>query len=682
MAVVSAIVSTIAGAASAAAGAIGLGNLALGALVVGGSIVSQAKAKDAAQSAQQQAKNQAQKAAQKAAAAAKQQAESAKAAALKAAAARKAANIALALTAQQDFVEPFQLSTATLELGQQANFRSPVAFHRTIYGRTKTGGPIVFINGTGSQNQFLHLIIILAAHECDAVESIFIDQDELELDENGDSTGKYAGHVRIKVHLGQSDQAVDPDLIAENPDFVENTDRFRGRTYLYVRLKYDPPNFDGQGNLTDIGLFPNFIPDISAVIRGKRVFDPRTNLISWTANAALCAADYLETGPLSIPRALINQADLIAAANICDQPVDLHNNPGETQARYTTNGQFLSNETAENVLADFGGAMAGAITHVGGEFSIRPGAWSVPVVDITAGDIYNGFALSLNEPLRTVANTIKGIYIDPANHYQFSDYPFVVDDTARLRDGEAHIIEIDLPFTNSSAAAQRLAKIHLAASRFEESLTLIVDIRKGFQLRPDDIITLSLDFLDLSGAYFRVASWKLQFAGGGLVCELELTQTDPTIYDWTPSQDEKPIDTESQTNLPNNIFSPNLDLSSLEVERINERTISGADAWDLELSWADTVTPASDDVEEVEFRHRYKVQQGGLDSVWTAWSAIVTEDLDNSPATIVDAYVTWRDLWLGDNTWTLLNAEQIQVRTRSGNKAVGVWQTKSFDTSV
>ena len=57
-------------------------------------------------------------------------------------------------------------------------------------------------------------------------------------------------------------------------------------------------------------------------MRGKKVFDPRTGLTSFSSNPALCIRDYL-LSDYGLGAALdeIDEASFIAAANLCDEPV-------------------------------------------------------------------------------------------------------------------------------------------------------------------------------------------------------------------------------------------------------------------------------------------------------------------------------------------------------------------------
>lgn len=56
---------------------------------------------------------------------------------------------------------------------REITFRSAVAPRRVIYGRDRVGGVLVFAQSTGTKKEFLHAVIALAAHECDAIEEVW-----------------------------------------------------------------------------------------------------------------------------------------------------------------------------------------------------------------------------------------------------------------------------------------------------------------------------------------------------------------------------------------------------------------------------------------------------------------------------------------------------------------------------
>ena len=81
---------------------------------------------------------------------------------------------------------------------------------------------------------------------------------------------KYREKVRIKKHFGYDDQVADANLVADVTQWT-TAHRLRGKTYMYVRLEFD----------SDV--FPNGVPNITAEVEGKKVYDPRAT--SWTASS-------------------------------------------------------------------------------------------------------------------------------------------------------------------------------------------------------------------------------------------------------------------------------------------------------------------------------------------------------------------------------------------------------------
>ena len=129
--------------------------------------------------------------------------------------------------------------------------------------------------------------------------------------------------ARVKIHLGTPSQAADPDLVGASAGLWTAAHQLKGCAYLVVRLQYDQ------------NAFPTGIPNISATVRGKLVYDPRTSTTAWSNNAALCVRDYLTTGGgMGISTANIDDASVIASANVCDGNVQI-NSSGATASGLT-----------------------------------------------------------------------------------------------------------------------------------------------------------------------------------------------------------------------------------------------------------------------------------------------------------------------------------------------------------
>ena len=82
----------------------------------------------------------------------------------------------------------------------------------------------------------------------------------------------------------------------------------RGVAYLICEFDYDET------------AFPSGLPNVSAVIRGAKLYDPRTATTAWSENPALMVRHVL-THPQFGKRASITAAEdarITAAANVCD----------------------------------------------------------------------------------------------------------------------------------------------------------------------------------------------------------------------------------------------------------------------------------------------------------------------------------------------------------------------------
>ena len=153
--------------------------------------------------------------------------------------------------------------------------------HQIIYGKMKTAGVRVFDGTTGTDNKKLHRVLAFAGHEIESFEEIYINDEVATINSSGNVTSpsRYSGLVTIKKHLGTSTQAADSDLVSNVSAWTANH-RLRGIAYLYCKFTYDAD------------AFPNGVPEITAVIKGKKLYDPRTSTTAWSDNPSLGVRDY------------------------------------------------------------------------------------------------------------------------------------------------------------------------------------------------------------------------------------------------------------------------------------------------------------------------------------------------------------------------------------------------------
>jgi hypothetical protein len=398
--------------------------------------------------------------------------------------------------------------------------RSSIETRRVVYGQVLTSGPLVYAESTGSTNEYLHMVIPLAGHECEEIGDVYFN-DELvgTLDGSGNVTsGRFSGYARIKKHLGTAAQTADADLVAESASLWTTDHRLRGICYVYVRLLWSQ------------NVFPNGIPSVRALVKGKKLYDPRTGLTVWSDNWGLCVRDYLAADyGLECSSAEIDDTALTAAANISDEDVDLDAGGTTTQKRYTCNGTVTLADRPLDIMRQLLSAGAGACVYTQGLYRVFAGAYVTPAISIDESWLSGGVSVSPRRPRRELYNGVRGTYSDPAKGWQPTDFPPVTNATYETQDGGQQIIrDIELPFTTNVTRAQRIARIHLEKSRQGITVELSCNL-KAFKVAVWDTVQLTLERFGFSSKVFLVTGWEFNESGG---ITLTLQEEASAVYDW------------------------------------------------------------------------------------------------------------------------------------------------------
>lgn len=437
--------------------------------------------------------------------------------------------------------------------GNLLTVRQPIMHWQWIYGQTRVGGAITYIEtttdiGVDNRNALLHLVITFAGHECEEIGSIYFDDELIPLDGTmpnggGNATGRLAGYCSIEKSLGNETGQPFPNLVAYSAGLWTDAHRQSGRTKIHVALRYSPDKF------------PNGIPNITAVIKGKKVYDPRSTLTAWSINPSLCIADFL-CSPVWLGcdyATEIDEAQLIAAANIDDEQVAVA--AGGTENRYMLDGVFSVNRDSRSVLERMLTANAGKLHYIGGLFRIQPAAYVSPTITLDEDDLRGVPQIQPRLSATDLCNAVKGVYVSEANKWQPSDFPPVTNATYLAEDeGERSWRELDLAFTKSAAGAQRIAKIEL--ERVRQQISLVWPGKfTCYRLQPGDTVQVTFAMLGWSAKVFEVVGSTLAIEDDGnggvrLGCDLALRETASSVFDWS-SGEETTVDPAPDTNLPN-----------------------------------------------------------------------------------------------------------------------------------
>ena len=474
------------------------------------------------------------------------------------------------------------------------NVREAAAPQEIVYGKVRKGGYVTYAETTGDGNKYLHQFITLAGHEVNDITKIYVNDEEVTLES---SAGGFVTDSRWKDDSNNSKLYVFKFKGLENfniSQFINNISGFDGPEWkvdgvapsgsytdfkgegiacLYVRLEYDS------------NVFAEGIPLITAEVEGKKVYDPRTSTTSYSANAALCIRDYLTS-----TYGLDNDGDtddaasasFEVAADACDEDVSLSG--GGTEKRYEINGVISLDRTPSDILGDMMTACAGTLFWGAGKWHLKVGEYISPVKTFTLDDLRSEINLQTKHSRRDNFNIVRGTFIDADNRYIQADYPEIRSDVFISDDSDVEsALDLALPFTTSSAMAQRLAKMTLYRGR--EQMTFTADFGlEAFEVECGDIISLTIDRYGWSSKEFEVVGWKFKNDGdaGDLRVALTLRETSSAAFSW--SAEEADI-TSNNSTLPDP--RAGLTISNLAVSAQNTNitsdgthTVTASLAWD------------------------------------------------------------------------------------------------------
>jgi hypothetical protein len=442
----------------------------------------------------------------------------------------KFAAITAASMAASKLLAPKMPSFSDASLSERGQMvRSPIAARSIIYGRCRVSGTIVYISTTGTKNEYLHLVVALAGHEVEAIDEIYFNDEEVPLS-GSQPTGFYSGVALINKKRGVPNDTADQDLIDATVNLTDGKwtadHKLSGIAYLYVRLTWDAEKY------------PSGIPNISAVVRGKKVYDPRSpaNPIAYSANAALCLRDYLTTSlGMGMTTAEMDDTAFGVAANVCDEQVQIL--PTTTviyEDRYEANGVVSTSASPDENIGKLLSAMGGLIAYTGGKIAPYAAAYRIPTVTFSEKHFVGPISVQTRTSARDRVNSVKGVYLSEINNWQVTDFPTITDAAYVSADnGSVFFRDVVLPFTTSSSCAQRLAVIELRRAR--EEITMSARFRlEAMQVRAGDTVMITNSKLGFSSKVFEVMEWN--FASGGnppeVFVDMTLRETDSEVYSW------------------------------------------------------------------------------------------------------------------------------------------------------
>ena len=386
-----------------------------------------------------------------------------------------------------------------------------------IYGTRRVGGVRVFVStknvSGGDPNEFLYIALVLAEGEVDAITNIHIDDNPI-------SDSKYSGLYTINVHTGADNQDYDSLLAEANAGWTTDH-KLSGVAYLAIKLKWNSDVFQG-------------VPDITALVRGRKVYDPRlpSAANAYSTNPALCLRDYMTNARFGkgLSASVIDDVAFSAAATDCDETVTFYTE-GETGKIFETNAVLQTDETLFSNIEKMLMGCRGFLPYTQGKYGLiidksRSVSYAFDTDTIVSGISIQG------ESKEDKFNRVIVKFANPAVDYQpdqatWPDAGSSEETTFLSEDnGTLLVTDLDMPTITNYYAARDLARVILKRSRSSLRCSFKAT-SEALQLSVGDVVTVTHPTPAWAAKPFQIEEITLNYDG---TCSVSLLQYDSTIY--------------------------------------------------------------------------------------------------------------------------------------------------------
>ena len=410
--------------------------------------------------------------------------------------------------------------------GALVNKQSNIDPIPVVYGKRKVGGVRVFVStGGGKKNEYLYMAIVLSEGNIEAIDQIYVN-DKLH------THSDYSGLISVDKKLGGDNQGYS-SLLSGADDSWGTNHRLRGVAYLAIRIKYDQDVFGG-------------IPEVQCVIRGRRVYDPRTSTTGYSTNPALCLRDYLTNSRYGkgLPTSAIDDTKFSAAANEYDG----------TETPYTgaavitwieCNARLDTGKTVFDNVKEMLQGMRGLLPYTDGKYGLIVDKSETSSFDLTPDNILSDITVT-DAGKGKRFNRVIAKFPNPAANWQMDSVTYPEKSTDSNSDfvtflaednGEELIREINLNTITNLYQAREMARIVCEASRRNTRSVTLTATSEAMDIAVGDVVRLEQPSLGWTGAarqLMRVVSTRIKDNG-----EVDLSLIEYNdIYSWVTGSEE------------------------------------------------------------------------------------------------------------------------------------------------
>ncbi|MBX4992293.1 hypothetical protein ABID08_000724 [Rhizobium binae] len=332
------------------------------------------------------------------------------------------------------------------------NLKQSVPSLPIVLGRVKKAGDYVFLE---EKNGVAYHIIVHAGHRIQGYVKHYLHDEEVTIDGSGTVVSPAHfnddgnAYIHIESRIGQSGETAYSSVVGAFPTIWSNNHRGDGLASVEMHC-FTAPSKDY------LKIYPNQMPEHSAVIDGMPLYDPRTGTTAFTNNLAIMRLWHLTSpygGKLSLSDMYL--PDWINAANVCGQNVT--NRSGGTENRYDGGMWFRANSDPIEVGRTLDQAAELVVyERADGLIGVHAGEYVEPTITLTRNEIFS-FGLNANVDPATTVLAVRGRFTDPSDLYNTNDAaiygnPYIGEDTERT-------LTVDNVAVQSHNHIQRLQKL-------------------------------------------------------------------------------------------------------------------------------------------------------------------------------------------------------------------------------
>ena len=425
---------------------------------------------------------------------------------------------------------------------------------------------------SGTDNEYLYMILVLSEGEIDDITSIYVNDnivtwsgdlaDDTERTVNSSDSNYYKGSeslITVRPHYGADDQTYDT-LVGGLTSWTSNH-RLRGLAYISLKFKWNSDAFGG-------------VPQVHALVKGRKIYNPNldgsitggsgshradtSSTWEYSDNPVYQLLDYLRNTRYGMGIANgyfdSNFADWQTAGDVCDANITPYSGADQIDLIDSHAVVDTSKKCIENVK-NFLTGCRGYLNYTAGEYKVLVETSGSASITLTEDNIIGGIGVSSKNKNERY-NRVIVTFINPNKNYQVDEAQFPPVDDSALTSADQHstmktadnaiLLEgrFDFPSITSPYQAQEMAEIILRRSRSSLDVSLTADAN-AMELAVGDIVTITHATPSFSAKAFRVLSVTLNPDSS---VSLQLTEHQDSYYTFGT---QTAVATIPDTTLPN-----------------------------------------------------------------------------------------------------------------------------------